>query len=54
MTAPSGSFAFAFFVMSRLAAAELSSQRAFYSSTLERYLAPQVIDGIVEVRKCQR
>ncbi|HEY0437736.1 MAG TPA: CHASE2 domain-containing protein, partial [Phenylobacterium sp.] len=48
MTAPSVSFAFAFFVMSRLAAAELSSQRAFYSSTLERYLAPQVIDNIVE------
>jgi class 3 adenylate cyclase len=51
MTAPSVSFAFAFFVMSRLAAAELSSQRAFYSSTLERYLAPQVIDGIVEGRQ---
>ncbi|THD56245.1 CHASE2 domain-containing protein, partial [Phenylobacterium sp.] len=48
MTAPGVSFAFAFFVMSRLAAAELSSQRAFYSSTLERYLAPQVIDNIVE------
>lgn len=50
MTAPSISFAFAFFVMSRLAAAELQSQRAFYSSTLERYLAPQVIDNIVEGR----
>ena len=48
MTAPGVSFAFAFFVMSRLTAAELSSQRAFYSSTLERYLAPQVIDNIVE------
>jgi class 3 adenylate cyclase len=48
MTAPSLSFAFAFFVMSRLEAAELQSQRAFYSSTLERYLAPQVIDNIVE------
>ncbi len=51
MTAPSISFAFAFFIMSRLAAAELQSQRAFYSSTLERYLAPQVIDGIVEGRE---
>jgi adenylate cyclase len=51
MTAPTVSFAFAFFVMSRLAAAELSSQRAFYSSTLERYLAPQVIDRIVEGRE---
>jgi class 3 adenylate cyclase len=51
MTEPSISFAFAFFVMSRLAAAELQSQRAFYSSTLERYLAPQVIDGIVEGRE---
>ena len=48
MTSPTISFAFAFFVMSRLAAAELQSQRAFYSSTLERYLAPQVIDNIVE------
>lgn len=48
LTAPGVSFAFAFFVMSRLSAAELSSQRAFYSSTLERYLAPQVIDNIVE------
>jgi class 3 adenylate cyclase len=48
LTAPGISFAFAFFVMSRLSAAELSSQRAFYSSTLERYLAPQVIDNIVE------
>lgn len=48
MTAPSLSFAFGFFVMSRLEAAELQSQRAFYSSTLERYLAPQVIDRIVE------
>jgi adenylate cyclase len=48
LTAPGVSFSIAFFVMSRLAAAELSSQRAFYSSTLERYLAPQVIDNIVE------
>ena len=48
MAAPSLSFAFAFFVMSRLEAAALQSQRAFYSSTLERYLAPQVIDRIVE------
>jgi class 3 adenylate cyclase len=51
MTAPGVSFAFAFFVMSRLSAAELQSQRAFYSSTLERYLAPQVIDRIVEGRE---
>lgn len=48
MTAPSMSFAVAFFVMSRIEAAALQSQRAFYSSTLERYLAPQVIDNIVE------
>ncbi|MGZ6020915.1 MAG: adenylate/guanylate cyclase domain-containing protein, partial [Phenylobacterium sp.] len=45
------SFAFGFFVMSRIEAAELQSQRAFYSSTLERYLAPQVIDRIVEGRE---
>ena len=48
MTAPSLSFAFGFFVLSRLAAAELQTQRAFYSSTLERYLAPQVIDRMVD------
>jgi class 3 adenylate cyclase len=48
VTAPTMSFAFAFFLMSRLAAVELQNQRAFYSSTLERYLAPQVIDRIVE------
>ncbi|MBS0362638.1 MAG: CHASE2 domain-containing protein [Proteobacteria bacterium] len=48
MTTPVVSFAIAFFIMSRLAAAELQTQRAFYSSTLERYLAPQVIDNIVE------
>jgi class 3 adenylate cyclase len=51
MTAPTLAFAFAFFVMSRLAAAELAGQRGFYSSTLQRYLAPQVIDGIVQGRQ---
>ncbi len=48
MVTPAVSFAVGFFVLSRLAAAELQSQRAFYSSTLERYLAPQVIDRMVE------
>jgi class 3 adenylate cyclase len=48
MVAPMMSFAFGFFILSRLAAAELQNQRAFYSSTLERYLAPQVIDRMVE------
>jgi len=51
MAAPSLSFAFGFFVLSRLAAAELQSQRAFYSSTLARYLAPQVIDRMVDGRE---
>ena len=51
MTAPAISFAFGFFVLSRLAAAELQNQRAFYSSTLERYLAPQVIDRMVDGRE---
>lgn len=51
MTTPALSFAFGFFVLSRLAAAELQNQRAFYSSTLERYLAPQVIDRMVEGRE---
>jgi adenylate cyclase len=48
VTAPGIAFALSFFLTSRLAAAELSNQRAFYSSTLERYLAPQVIDRMVE------
>ena len=47
MTAPTLSFAFGFFILSRLSAAELQNQRAFYSSTLARYLAPQVIDRMV-------
>ena len=51
MTAPSIGFAFGFFILSRLAAAELQNQRAFYSSTLERYLAPQVIDRMVDGRE---
>lgn len=48
MTTPAIAFALSFFIMSRLAAAELQNQRAFYSSTLERYLAPQVIDRMVD------
>lgn len=51
MTAPAIAFAFGFFILSRLAAAELQNQRAFYSSTLERYLAPQVIDRMVDGRE---
>ncbi|MBL8773728.1 MAG: adenylate/guanylate cyclase domain-containing protein [Phenylobacterium sp.] len=47
MVAPAWAFAFGFFLLSRLSAAELQNQRAFYSSTLERYLAPQVIDRMV-------
>ena len=48
VAAPTTAFAFSFFLMSRLMAVELQNQRAFYSSTLERYLAPQVIDRMVE------
>ena len=51
ISAPAIAFAFGFFILSRLAAAELSNQRAFYSSTLERYLAPQVIDRMVDGRE---
>lgn len=51
MTAPAVSFAFGFFILSRLAAADLQNQRAFYSSTLERYLAPKVIDRVVDGRE---
>ncbi len=45
---PAIAFALAFFVWSRLTAARLAGERAFYSSTLERYLSPQVIERIVE------
>jgi adenylate cyclase len=48
ITPPAVAFTFGFFILSRLAAAELNNQRAFYSSTLERYLAPQVIDRMVD------
>lgn len=48
MTTPAIGFGIAFFIMSRLTSAELQNQRAFYSSTLERYLAPQVIDRMVD------
>lgn len=51
MVTPLLGFAFGFFILSRLAAAELQNQRAFYSSTLERYLAPQVIDRMVDGRE---
>ena len=48
VAAPAIAFALGFFLLSRLAAARLAGERAFYSSTLERYLSPQVIDRIVD------
>lgn len=48
ITDPVLAFFVAFFVLSRLAAVKLRSERAFYSSTLERYLSPSVIDRIVD------
>ena len=45
---PAIACALAFFVGSRRTAARLAGERAFYSSTLERYLSPQVIERIVE------
>jgi class 3 adenylate cyclase len=48
VAAPAIAFALSFFILSRLAAAKLAGERAFYSSTLERYLSPQVIDRIVD------
>ena len=44
---PALGFVLAFFVMGRLTGTRLKNERAFYSSTLERYLSPQVIDRIV-------
>jgi adenylate cyclase len=48
VAAPAIAFALGFFLLSRLAAARLAGEKAFYSSTLERYLSPQVIDRIVD------
>ena len=48
VAAPAIAFALAFFLLSRLTAARLAGERAFYSSTLERYLSPQVIERIVD------
>ncbi len=45
---PAIAFALGFFLLSRLTAARLAGEKAFYSSTLERYLSPQVIDRIVD------
>jgi class 3 adenylate cyclase/CHASE2 domain-containing sensor protein len=48
MAGPSLGFVLAFFVLSRLSAVKLHGERAFYASTLERYLSPSVIDRIVD------
>ena len=45
---PALAFAIGFFLLSRIAAARLSSERAFYATTLERYLSPSVISRIVD------
>jgi len=47
VTSPFLAFVIAFFAFSRLSGVKLKSERAFYSSTLERYLSPSVIDRIV-------
>jgi len=41
-------FALSFFLLSRLVASQLQGERTLFASTLERYLAPQVIRRIVE------
>lgn len=48
ITTPLLGFALSFFLLSRLVAAQLQGERSFYSATLERYLAPQVIKRIVD------
>ena len=48
VAAPAIAFALGFFLLSRLTGARLAGERAFYSSTLERYLSPQVIERIVD------
>jgi len=46
MLSPLVAFALAFFVTSRVVAAQLAAERAMYAGALERYLAPQVIRRI--------
>jgi class 3 adenylate cyclase/CHASE2 domain-containing sensor protein len=48
VVAPAIAFALAFFVMSRFTGTQLKAERAFYATTLQRYLSPQVIDRIVD------
>jgi class 3 adenylate cyclase/CHASE2 domain-containing sensor protein len=48
VVAPCIAFALAFFVMSRFTGTQLKTERAFYATTLQRYLSPQVIDRIVD------
>lgn len=46
MVTPLTAFALSFFVVSRVAATQLSDERKLYATALERYLAPQVIRRI--------
>lgn len=46
LLAPLTAFALCFFIQSRLAASQLQEERRLYSTALERYLAPQVIQRI--------
>jgi adenylate cyclase len=46
MLAPLTAFGLTFFIQSRLAATQLQEERRLYSTALERYLAPQVIQRI--------
>ncbi len=48
LTAPTLSFALAYFITGRITTTQLRADRALYAGTLERYLAPQVIERIVE------
>ena len=46
LVAPFTAFALSFFVVSRVAATQLSDERKLYATALERYLAPQVVRRI--------
>lgn len=48
LTAPALSFILAYFITGRITSTQLRADRALYAGTLERYLAPQVIERIVE------
>ncbi|NDD64573.1 MAG: hypothetical protein EBZ36_11460 [Acidobacteria bacterium] len=51
LTSPGLAFALSYFITGRITSTQLRADRALYAGTLERYLAPQVIERIVDGRE---